>query len=76
MSTTANLSAEQGQTRRLELKYESAQRNSKRHPLFSKNHNKWDNVCQKLAEKMGFYHHPFLPPPWDPNTTRDKSLQL
>ena len=62
--------------RRLQCKYDRAFQNMRRHPLFTKQHDKWGNVCRRLADKLGFYHHPFQFPPWSPKSTREKSLEI
>ena len=49
---------------RLRTKYDSARKNYLRHKLFSRRGQKWQVVCRRIADKLGFYFHPFVEQPW------------
>lgn len=54
---------------RLRRKYEQARKNYRRHGLFSHRGQKWQRVCRRIADKLGFDFHPFVPPPWQEGST-------
>ena len=52
------------ESEKLIRKYDRANKNAYRHNLFSRKFSKWNNVCHKIAPKLGFSHHCFVKPPW------------